>query len=90
MERFLCWTKPGKNFWPKPSTKKATVTIPLQIDAMKHVSDTTYTCFTFKDDRVIQHFQDKHMVRFLFPKEVEYFLERNNLKAINMCRVLKP
>lgn len=75
--------------WANYNDKKLLRISETELDAMEHLFDTTYTCFVFKDSRVVKLFQDKHVVRFLFPKEVKCFLKRNNLKAINMCQFLK-
>jgi hypothetical protein len=59
-----------------------------ELDAMKHLHYTTYTCFIFDKNRIVEQFQDKHIIRFLFPEEVRYFLEKSNLEVIRMCRLL--
>lgn len=59
-----------------------------KLNAMEHLYDTTYTCLAFKDDRIIQEFQDRHVVRYLFPREVKSLLKRNGLETVNMCKFL--
>ena len=59
-----------------------------KLDAMEHLYDTTYTCLAFKDDRIIQEFQDRHVVRYLFPREVKSLLKGNGLETVNMCKFL--
>lgn len=79
---------PVRTKWVNYNDKKLLRISETKLDAMEHLYDTTYTCLAFEDDRIIQKFQDKHVVRYLFPKEVKYFLKRNNLEAVNMCQFL--
>jgi SAM-dependent methyltransferase len=59
-----------------------------KLDAMEQLFHTIYTCLVFKGDRVIKQFQDEHIVRFLFPREVRHYLEETGFDLLWMCRFL--
>ena len=56
-----------------------------KLDAMEQLYHTTYSCLTFKDRQIIQEFYDKHVVRYMFPREVRYFLQRCKFEVNFMC-----
>ncbi|OEU84751.1 MAG: hypothetical protein BA865_09375 [Desulfobacterales bacterium S5133MH4] len=79
---------PVRTKWVTHDDKRLLRVSETKLDAMEHLYDTTYTCLAFEDDRIIQEFQDRHVVRYLFPREVKSFLKRNSLQPINMCKFL--
>ena len=79
---------PVRTKWVTYNDKRLLRISETKLDAMQHFYDTTYTCLVFKDDRIIREFQDKHVVRYLFPREVKSLLKRNGLEAVNMCKFL--
>ena len=79
---------PVRTKWVNYEDKRLLRISETKLDAMEHLYDTTYTCLAFKDDRIIQEFQDKHVVRYLFPREVKSLLKRNGLETVNMCKFL--
>ena len=61
-----------------------------KLDSMEQLFYTTYTCLVFKKERLIEEFQDKHTVRFMFPRETRYMLKQAGFEVLFMSRFLEP
>jgi len=61
-----------------------------QIEAMEQLFFTTYTCLVFKDQMLIEEIKDKHIVRFMFPREVRFMLKKTGFEVLFMSRFLEP
>jgi SAM-dependent methyltransferase len=61
-----------------------------QLDAMEHLFYTTYTCLVLDGDRLVKEFQDQHVVRFLFLREVQRLLKECGFEVIHACPFLEP
>ncbi|MBC7232370.1 MAG: class I SAM-dependent methyltransferase [Chloroflexi bacterium] len=60
-----------------------------KLDAMEHLFYTTYKCLVFEGDRLVKEFQDEHIVRYLFPREVKHFLSETGFELLWMCPFLE-
>lgn len=74
--------------WVEDGARRLLRISQTELDAMEHLFHTTYTCLVFDGNRVIRQFQDEHLVRFLFPKEVKRYLMEANFELMNLCRFL--
>ena len=44
-----------------------------------------YTVFKIKEDQIIYNSKESHVMRYFFPKEIEYFANHAGLKVLNIC-----
>lgn len=80
---------PVRTKWVNHEDKRILRISETELDAMEHLYHTTYSCLTFNDRQIIQEFYDKHIVRYMFPREVRYFLQKNQFEIVFMSRFLK-
>lgn len=55
------------------------------LDPMRQLFHTAYTVFVFDGDRVVDELRDEHVVRFLFPREVERYLTAAGFEVLHTC-----
>jgi SAM-dependent methyltransferase len=75
--------------WVEDGQRKLLRISETKLDAMEQLFYTTYTCLVFEGNRLVKQFQDKHVVRFLFPREVRHYLEESRFDVLWMCRFLE-
>ena len=59
-----------------------------RLDAMRHLCEVTYHCLVIQKNRVVDEFEEKHVVRFFFPREIQNYLEENGFTLLGMCPFL--
>jgi SAM-dependent methyltransferase len=55
-----------------------------QIDPLEQLFHTTYTTLRFEGDRVVEQVEDRHVIRFFYPREVRYQLELAGFELVRM------
>jgi len=59
------------------------------LDILQHIVQVDYKVLWLKDGRVLDEVDESHLMRFLFPKEVEFYLEKSGLKLLRLCPFLR-
>lgn len=59
-----------------------------RLDAMHHLCEVAYRCLVIERNRVVDEFEEKHVVRFFFPREIESYLEENGFTLLGMSPFL--
>jgi 2-polyprenyl-3-methyl-5-hydroxy-6-metoxy-1,4-benzoquinol methylase len=74
--------------WVEDGQRRVLRISETRLDAMEQLFCTTYTCLIFEGDRVVKQFEDEHIVRFLFPREVRHYLKETGFELLRLCRFL--
>jgi len=56
-----------------------------ELDAAQQLHCTTFTCLVYEGHRLIRRFQETHVLRFLFPAEVEARLRESGFHLLHLC-----
>ncbi|MGH9803662.1 MAG: class I SAM-dependent DNA methyltransferase [Candidatus Acidiferrales bacterium] len=56
-----------------------------ELDAAQQLHRTTFTCLVYEGDRLLRRFQETHVLRYLFPGEVEDELREAGLRLLHLC-----
>lgn len=59
-----------------------------RLDAMRHLCEVTYHCLVIQKNKLVDEFEEKHVVRFFFPREIKSYLEENGFTLLRMCPFL--
>ncbi len=51
-----------------------------ELDVIHHTVQVNYKLLQLKADRLVEEIQETHYMRYLFPQEIAYFLEKNGLR----------
>lgn len=54
------------------------------LDIMKHVVDVNFNVMKIRDNRIYEHVEETHSMRFFFPMELELFLKNTGFQILNM------
>jgi SAM-dependent methyltransferase len=55
------------------------------LDSKNHIVDIRFNVKVFEKDNLIDDYQEKHKVRFFFPKELEKYMNDQKLKVVHLC-----
>jgi len=55
------------------------------LDMLRHTVQVNYKVVRLKDDRVLDETDESHLMRFLFPREVEYYLSETGFEMLRLC-----
>jgi len=55
------------------------------VDVMNHTVETRFKVWTTEDNRIISEVDESHLMRFLFPQEVAYFLGVAGFNHVRFC-----
>ena len=56
-----------------------------EMNALEHTVTLNYTTIKTKNERVLDHTDEVHPLRFLFPQEAAYHMETNGFELVRMC-----
>ncbi len=56
-----------------------------ELDAIKQICKVDFDCTVLEGNFVIDHFQEKHDVRFYFPEEIKNYLSEAGLRTMKIC-----
>jgi SAM-dependent methyltransferase len=59
------------------------------LDIMRHTVQVDYKVLRLKDDRVLDEVGESHVMRFLFPQEIQYYLQANGFKLLRFCPFMR-
>ncbi|OHB70885.1 MAG: hypothetical protein A2W23_09600 [Planctomycetes bacterium RBG_16_43_13] len=59
------------------------------VDTLTHTVETRFKVWNLQGDRLISETNESHLMRFLFPQEIRYFLEVTGFKDIRFCPFLE-
>ena len=60
-----------------------------ELDVGKHIVSVSYKVLRIRGERILEEVDELHKMRFLFPKEVEFYLAENELKLLHLCPFMK-
>ena len=55
------------------------------LDVLRHTVRVDYKMLRIKDGRVLDEVNESHLIRFLFPQEIEHHLSGANFKLVKLC-----
>lgn len=55
------------------------------LDSVRQLHRTTFNCVEYEGDRLLRRFQETHVVRFLFPAEIEERLRDAGFRLLHLC-----
>lgn len=95
---FDCWhgsavltEKPSMRIKEVKSNKKEKIirfTEPI-LNAVAHTVETRFRVLKIQDGHLVSETSESHLMRFLFPMEIKYFLEVAGFKRIEFCPFLE-
>lgn len=59
------------------------------MDVLRHTVQVNYSVLRLRGDHVLAETYESHLVRFLFPKEIEYYLSEAGLKLLRLCSFME-
>ncbi len=59
------------------------------IDTFAHTVETRFKAWKIKGNRLISETRESHLMRFLFPQEIRYYLETAGFRDIRLCPFLE-
>jgi SAM-dependent methyltransferase len=59
------------------------------LDAAQQLQRTTFTCVVYDGDRLLRRFQETHLLRFLFPEEVEARLRETGFRLLHLSPAVR-
>jgi len=60
-----------------------------KLNVMNHTVDVNFTVMRTKGSTIIENTEETHPMRFFFPQELEYFLNNNNMKILDISPFLR-
>ena len=60
-----------------------------ELDVREHIVSVNYKVLRIRGKRILEEVDELHKMRFLFPKEVEFYLAENELKLLHLCPFMK-
>lgn len=60
-----------------------------KLNIMEHTVDVHFHIMRIKGNAIIEQTEETHLIRFFFPREIEYFLKINKLKLIDIFPFLR-
>ena len=55
------------------------------LDILQHTVQVNYKILRLRDDRVVDEVDESHLMRFLFPQEIAYYLAEAGFKLLKLC-----
>lgn len=55
------------------------------LDIINHIVQVNYTVMRIKGNKIIEETKESHQMRFFFPQELTYFLEKNGFCVRKIC-----
>lgn len=55
------------------------------LDVLKHTVRVNYRVMQLENDRVLDEVSESHLMRFLFPQEINHYLEEGGLRMVKLC-----
>jgi 2-polyprenyl-3-methyl-5-hydroxy-6-metoxy-1,4-benzoquinol methylase len=61
-----------------------------ELDAARHICRNHYRMLVLERDKLKEEIEETHIIRFLFPQEISYYLEKAGFEVIKMCGFPDP
>ena len=55
------------------------------LDVLKHTVQVNYKVMQLDNDRVLDEVSESHLMRFLFPQEINHYLEEAGFRTVKLC-----
>jgi SAM-dependent methyltransferase len=59
------------------------------LNAKNHINNVKFNVNIFKQDSLIENYEENHKVRFFFPKELEKYMNDEGFELLNLCPSFK-
>jgi len=56
-----------------------------ELDAVNHLCRNHYRMMVLEKDKLIEEIKETHVIRYLFPQEIKYYLERAGFEVLKIC-----
>jgi hypothetical protein len=60
-----------------------------ELDAVNHLCRNHYTMMILEKDKLIEEIKETHVMRYLFPQEIKYYLEQTDFEVLQICQFPK-
>ncbi|MEO0294169.1 MAG: class I SAM-dependent methyltransferase [candidate division WOR-3 bacterium] len=60
-----------------------------ELQAMNHLSRNHYRLFVLEENKLIEEIRETHVIRFFFPQEIKYYLEKTGFEVLKICEFPK-
>ena len=60
-----------------------------ELDAVNHICRNHYTMMIMENNRLIEEIEETHVIRYLFPQEIKYYLEKADFEVVEICEFPK-
>ena len=60
-----------------------------KLDVMDHIVETHFKTWVSKGDRILSEVDETHLMRFLFPREIAYYLQVAGFDSVEFCPFLE-
>jgi len=69
----------------KEGATKIIRTVEPQLDAFQHICKSNYYMLVLNDGKKVEEIKETHVVRFLFPQEIIYYLKNAHFEVLKIC-----
>ena len=60
-----------------------------ELDAVNHICRNHYKMMIMENNRLIEEIEETHVIRYLFPQEIKYYLEKADFEVVEICEFPK-
>lgn len=56
-----------------------------ELDAVNHICRNHYRLLVLEDGKLVEEIKETHVIRYLFPQEIKFYLEKAGFEVVKMC-----
>lgn len=56
-----------------------------EMNVNKHICKSNYRLIAMKGEKVLDDIKETHVLRYLFPQEIQYLLDANRFELLHLC-----
>lgn len=56
-----------------------------RLDTLHHTFEVNYLLIVSRANQIVDEIREKHVVRYFFPEEIRYFLDKTGFKLLKLC-----
>ena len=60
-----------------------------ELDAVNHICRNHYKMMIMENNRLIEEIEETHVIRYLFPQEIKYYLKKAGFEVVEICEFPK-
>lgn len=60
------------------------------LNILQHTVQVNYKLLRLKDNQQLDETNESHLMRFLFPKEIEHYLSETGFQSLRLCPFMEP